>query len=86
MPRLQLIQGGKVIPKLPQLNQHELESIANRFLYHEASPQTLAWESGLRQIDIIWLAVEMARAEAFANGQRAERAKMRLCPPMERAA
>jgi hypothetical protein len=83
---LQVIQGGRVKSDPKRLNQHEKQSIAARFLYHDAHLFPLAWKAEMTQHEVAWIAVEVARAEAFENGMKAERARMRLMPPMERVA
>ena len=80
---LQSIDGGRVKPRPHRL---ELDSLAARFLHHDAHLFPLALKSGISQHEIAWLAVAMARAEAFENGQRAERVRRRLMPPERRAA
>lgn len=83
--RLQLIEGGKDKRKGP-VSKTERMSLAARFLYHGAKPQVLAWESGLSQAEIFWLAADIIRTESFENGMKAERLRQRLMPPMGRAA
>ncbi len=86
MTRLQVINGGRVTVKPSNLNQHERESYARRLIYHGGNLQNLARESGLSQTEIFWIAAEILRADSFENGMRAERARRRLMPPIERAA
>jgi len=69
---LQVIQGGAVRSKLV-LNQHNRQSIADRFSVHDASLSTLAWETGYSQHTLCAVIVEIARAEGIEAGKRIAR-------------
>lgn len=83
---LQVIEGGRVRPKRTSLNQYEQESVANRFLYHEAKLPSLAHEFGMTTTALAHIIAAFSRADGYEAGRRAERARYKFFPPMSAAA
>lgn len=77
---LEVIHGEGVKHKVV-LNESVKESIASRFLYHDAKLSTLAWEAGHSQGALCAAIVEIARKEGIAVGRRMERNLNRFVLP-----
>lgn len=80
----QIIHSRAIKEKPAPLNQFQMQSIADRFRFHDAKLSTLAWETGRTQGDLCAIIVAIASAESFDAGERAERTRQRLNPPVAR--
>ena len=69
---LEVVHGKGVKPR-PVLSDALKESIAARFLYHDAKLSTLAWETGHSQGALCAAIVEIARRDGIETGRRIER-------------
>lgn len=80
---LQVVKGGRVKPRP---SRQELDSAAERLLYHDCHLFPLALKAGVSQHELAWIAIGKARSEGYENGMKAERARVRFLPPVGRAA